>query len=151
MLVFRKRDINSSSFLTSEILEVTELFKIDSIKCRSCMYWLKCELAYFTTSSDKIHLNWSTWFKMVDFFEGSHTTRRGGSWNPFLLLLFVIYFTNFFVRSFPVVFFWCISFPYLITVLRFSFNISHNSFGSTGLDSASSRGENEKRTERPKN
>ena len=68
---FRRWDINSSSFLTSVILEVTWFsVKIDSFKSRSCTYWLKWELAYFAMSSSRNHLNWSSWFKMVNLSEG---------------------------------------------------------------------------------
>ena len=68
---FRRWDINSSSFFTSVMLERTGFsVKIDSFKSRSCTYWLKWELAYFAMSSGRSHLNCSSWFKMVNLFEG---------------------------------------------------------------------------------
>ena len=60
-----------SSFLTSVLLEGTGfLVKIDSFKSRSCTYLLKWKLTYFATSSGRTHLNWLSWFKMLNLFEG---------------------------------------------------------------------------------
>ena len=191
---FRGWDTNLSNFLTSAILEGTGFsVKIGSFKFRCCTYWLKWELVYFVMLSGRIHLNWSSWFKMVNLFEGCwfsilsnlslslplrrkapcfffpafsflftlkflvatwarrrRTTTRGGrSWTLHLLLL-TIFFTKFFTPSILVIFLWYISYLYLITVVGFSFSISH-SFGSAGLAPSSSRGENQKRTERARN
>ena len=77
------------------------------------------------------------------------TARRGGSWTPLPLL--TVYFANFFTPSILVVFFWCISFLYLITVVWFSFIISLNFFSFAGLAPSSANGENQKKTEGPRN
>ena len=45
------------------------LVKIDSYKFCHCIYWLKCELSYIVVSSDRSHVNWLPWFKILNLLE----------------------------------------------------------------------------------
>lgn len=80
------------------------------------------------------------------------TSRRSANWTPSPLPLLVIFLRPFLRPLLTVaVFFWCISLLYMISVVWFFFNISHNSFGSAGLAPSFSRGENQKRAQSPRN
>ena len=156
------------------------LVKIDTFKSRSCTYWLKCELTYIAMSSGRTHLNYSARVKMVNAFECCWFSSIFSDFSlslPCLGKLYVFFlrfilflllrfssllleevevellfdFLRFILETFLHLLFWCISLLYLITVVWFSFIISVNFFSFAGLAPSSANGENQKKTEGPRN